>query len=368
MNWQPSFTYKMRQVVTITLFWTVVNVLLELFFAVNYDPVTKQHFFSFIFGRNAAEHFLITAIGPIVGGMTGGAFIVFYQREKVKGKTYGQKLLIHSLLYIVFVITSILFVGLIGALKYQDGLSFWERFYNDVFSLRVFRLVAAWYFIVITTIFLLDVSERYGPGTLRRTLLGKYHTPVKEERIFMFLDLRSSTTIAEQIGEEKYFRMLHFFYQVANEAIINTRGEIYQYVGDEIVITWKMETGIRNANCLHCFQAISDAVAQREGEFNNNFGVVPGFKAGIHAGMVMTGEVGTIKKEIVYSGDVLNTTARIVALCNQYGQPLIISEKIYEALKDTPGYQFTYLDSPVLRGKAVETALYGTTTTNTNKP
>ena len=359
MKWKPSFTRKVRQVITITICWIIIGVLIELHNAVNYDPVTRRYFLYFIFGNSAAEHFLITSIGPLIGGLFAGSFIVFFQREKLKEKTYGRKLLVHSLLYILFVGLCILVVGIIGALNSRGDRSFMENFYNDIFSLRVFRLLSAWYFIVILTIFFLDVSEKYGPGTLRKILLGKYHSPGREERIFMFLDMRSSTTIAEKMGDEHYFRMLHFFYQVANEAIINSYGEIYQYVGDEIVISWEKEQGLKNANCLGCFRAVCDIVAKNKDVFEKKFGVVPRFKAGIHAGMVVTGEIGTVKKDIVYSGDVLNTTARIVALCNQYNQSLIVSDIIYNALKETPGYRFTYLDSPVLRGKAVETGLYG---------
>lgn len=359
MQWKPSLTYKTRQVIALTLFWVLIGMLMELHNAVNYDPVSRRYFLFFLFGRSMPEHLLITAIGPLFGGLAGGSFIVFYQREKLKGKTYGRKLLVHSLLYIFFVSSCILLVGLVGALYSSEWDTYWSNFYNDVFSLRVLRLLIAWYVVVLISIFLLDVSERYGPGTLRRILMGKYHTPGKEERVFMFLDLRSSTTIAERIGDEKYFRMLHFFYQVANEAILNSHGEIYQYVGDEIVVSWPLERGLKQAACLSCFDRICDAVVAHRDQFESAFGVVPGFKAGIHAGQVMTGEIGTIKKEIVYSGDVLNTTARVVALCNEYGQDLVISGTIYAALQTTPGYRFTYLGSPSLRGKSVVLDLYG---------
>ncbi|MBL7745916.1 MAG: adenylate/guanylate cyclase domain-containing protein, partial [Chitinophagaceae bacterium] len=149
-----------------------------------------------------------------------------------------------------------------------------------------------------------------------------------------------------------------FFYQVANKAIINTYGEIYQYVGDEIVISWEKKTGLKDANCLYCFTAIQDAVTANSDLFNKEFGVVPSFKAGVHLGIVATGEIGTIKKDIVYSGDVLNTTARIVALCNHYKEMLIISEQLYAELKEVPGYHFSYIDSPMLRGKTVTLGLY----------
>ena len=358
MDLKPSTAYKIRQVALITILWIVAGILVELNNAVNYDPVSHKHFIYFIFGQTAFGHLAITSIGPLIGGIVAGSFIVFYQREKLKVKTYKQKLLIHSLFYIFFLTIFILLVGTIGALS-SPSKNFWEEFYNDIVSYRVLRLFISWYFIVIMTIFLLDVSEKYGAGVFRKLLLGKYHKPGKEERIFMFLDLRSSTTIAEKIGDELYFSMLRYFYELANEVIINNRGEIYQYIGDEIVVSWGKKIGTGSADCLHCFAGIRDAVKRQETFFMENFSVVPHFKAGIHSGDVTTGEIGSVKKDIVYSGNILNTTARIVALCNHYNESLIISGTLYEELKETPGFRFRYLDSPVLRGKTQKIALYG---------
>ncbi len=354
----PAFIYKAKQVAIITVIWIIAGVLLELNNAISYDPVTRRYFTSFIFGRTAIEHLLITAIGPLFGGLLCGSFIVFYQRGKLKGSTYLNKLLIHSGLYIFFVSLSILGTGLIGALFTPTAQGFLKSFYEDISSLRVLRLLVNWYFIVILTIFLLDVSEKYGSGTLKKLLLGKYHSPGKEERIFMFLDLRSSTAIAEKIGDEQYFKMLRFFYEMANEVIINHHGEIYQYVGDEIVISWEKGKGLRKADCLHCFFAVRQAVKDKADHFTENFFVVPEFKAGVHCGEVTTGEIGTVKKDIVYSGDVLNTTARITALCNKYNETLLISETLYRELKDTAAYRFTYIDNPLLRGKQDPFAIY----------
>jgi adenylate cyclase len=241
MKWQPAFAYKVRQVLIITFSWVVIGVFVELSNAINYDPDTGKHFIHFIFGNSAIEHLLITAIGPLLGGLIAGSFIVFYQREKLIRKTYRQQLFIHSLFYILFVFFCILIVLYIGALI-DEKKTFLEKFYNDLFSLRLIRLLFIWYFIVILTIFILDVSEKYGSGTLRKLLLGKYHSPGKEDRIFMFLDLKSSTSIAEQIGDDTYFRMIRYFYNIVNDVTINNYGEIYQYVGDEIVISWTKES------------------------------------------------------------------------------------------------------------------------------
>lgn len=361
MKLKPLVAFKLRQVLALTVWWVIIGMLVELNNSVNYDPTTTKHFIANVFGDSLAEHLLITTIGPVIGGLIAGAFIVFYQRDKLKGRSYGHKLLIHSSLYILFVVFCIAVVGVVGALNSPAGSSYKERFYNDVFSLRILRLLITWYFIVILTIFFLDVSEKYGAGTLSKLLRGKYYSPVNEERVFMFLDMKSSTTITEVLGDERYFRMLHFCFQIANEAIVNNFGVIYQYIGDEIVVSWEKKEGFKDANCINCFFGINDIIQKNADLFMSRFGVVPAFKAAIHSGLVASGEIGTIKKDIVYSGDVLNTTARIVGLCNQYDKDLIVSGLVYGAVKDEPAYNFTYLDNPILRGKTVEVSLYGVT-------
>jgi adenylate cyclase len=54
----------------------------------------------------------------------------------------------------------------------------------------------------------------------------------------MFVDLLSSTTIAEALGNEKYHNLLHDFYADITNPIIYNKGEIYQYVGDEVIVSW----------------------------------------------------------------------------------------------------------------------------------
>ena len=84
--------------------------------------------------------------------------------------------------------------------------------------------------------------------------------PKEEERIFMFLDIRSSTMIAERIGNEQYFRFIHDFINDATASILYAKGEIYQYVGDEIVVSWTMPNGLEDNNCLNCFFEIKAAI------------------------------------------------------------------------------------------------------------
>ena len=167
----------------------------------------------------------------------------------------------------------------------------------------------------------------------------------------MFLDMRSSTTIAEKIGNEKYFNLLKDLFSDITSAILDNEGEIYQYVGDEIVISWPIDKGLRNANCLQCFVQIQKKLASISALYKKKYNVIPELKAGLHHGFVMAGEVGIVKKEIIYSGDVLNTTARIQEQCNHYGVDFLLSKETFDLIKDTESYDLIPLGNIELRGK-----------------
>lgn len=178
------------------------------------------------------------------------------------------------------------------------------------------------------------------------------------ERIFMFLDITSSTSIAEKLGHLKYFELLNDFFNDIAEPIEKKNGEIYQYVGDEVVVSWPLKVGIKNANCLHCFFDIVATIERLSEHYMNSYKLVPAFKAGMHFGKVSTGTIGTLKKEIIYTGDVLNTTSRIEEQCNQYKVNILISEDLLNKLPNISQFIFNKIGEISLRGKSSIVTLY----------
>ncbi len=96
--------------------------------------------------------------------------------------------------------------------------------------------------------FITIVSTLIGKSILWNLFIGKYHKPKEEDRIFMFLDLTASTSIAEQIGHLSYLSLLNDFFQDIVEPVEKTRGEIYKYVGDEAIMRWSKKTGQEFSN------------------------------------------------------------------------------------------------------------------------
>lgn len=257
------------------------------------------------------------------------------------------------LLVIYFVIN---LLGLIFG--YLDGRS-WGEFFDSLKDRE--QLVLYGYTLALYVLLSFHVQIHYllGEGVLIKFLLGHYRKPINEDRIFMFLDLKSSTTIAEKLGLTQYYAFLNDFFHEISQPVQATHAEIYQYVGDEIVFTWKTEEGISNNNCLSLFFKIKERVIKRRQYYLDKYGVVPEFKAGLHFGEVISAQIGDIKKEIVYNGDVLNTSARIQEQCNQVNREFLISGSLLKQLNMGGDYRQEKIQSLNLRGKENITHLFG---------
>ncbi len=130
-----------------------------------------------------------------------------------------------------------------------------------------------------------------------------------------------------------------------------TDAQIYKYVGDEVVLTWRMRSGLEESSCIRAFFLIEEQMRAHRDSFLAQYGVAPEFKAGVHAGEVIIAQIGELKSEIVYNGDVLNTTARIQAACNALDRKLLVSAELIERLTLGPEYAVEPMGAVPLRGK-----------------
>lgn len=216
-------------------------------------------------------------------------------------------------------------------------------------------LIAFSLMVAITLFFM--VKKKLGPGVLENWVIGRYYRPRQEQRIFMFLDLKNSTTLGEQMGDMAFSRLIQKFFEDLSDPVLKTKGEVSHYIGDEAVLTWKYERGLKDANCLKCFFLMKDAIEGNRDEYLKEFGIVPEFKAGAHLGSVVATQVGEVKSEIVFHGDVLNTTSRIQSLCNDLESEFLISRDLAGALASTDGYSLESKGRQILKGKEQDVEL-----------
>ena len=212
--------------------------------------------------------------------------------------------------------------------------------------------------VVIIIVSIVQINSLHRKGELLNFILGRYNTPREVQRIFCFIDLKGSTTIAEKLGHSEFALFLKDYYSDISEAIRKTNAQIYQYVGDEIVLSWSYKEGIKNNNVINCFFHMKQIIADLKENYIEKYGAIPDFKAGLHGGQVVVTWVGELKKEIVYIGDVLNTTARIQEDCKRLSKDFLISGPLLNEFSELGNVQADFVEDAILRGKEEHVKLY----------
>jgi adenylate cyclase len=349
---------KLKQLKVIIIAWLLMGFLISV-----YDHLVLQT--SSSLGPSEEYSFIISIArnmgAGLIGALIGGSVLVFYINVKYQDRPYGHTIIAVTVIFILIVAFISLLMGVILVPRHtgkplSDSISqaALKHFLQDSSHLRA---AMVWAFVVAITQLLLQVNSKFGQADFWNIIRGRYNRPKEERRIFMFLDINSSTSIAEQLGDETYHSLLKDFFADITAPILENKGSIYQYVGDEVVVAWNYEDGRENLHCLRCFFDMKIYINQQKGKYLQRYGLVPSFKAGIHCGRVIAGEVGIVKRDITYSGDVLNTTSRILDKCGELKEELIASADLLDELRFIKGFITRPLGGILLRGKEKEISL-----------
>ena len=336
----------------ITVIWMMIAVVFALLdHLLIFSSYSSGGSGTYSFFNNLVFNILATVIA--VG--LGGTFLVFYINERFRDSPYiyGILMVVGTYITVVSLITlvlGVLFVPMNTGFPISHPVSR-EAYVAYLLDPLHLKNIISWSVVVGTTQLLLQINDKFGHGVLWDLVKGKYHSPREERRIFMFLDLKSSTSIAEKLGNKKYYNLLKDFYADITNAILYNKGEIYQYVGDEVVVSWKFENGIENHHCLRCYFEMREAITLLEDKYTERYGLIPAFKAGIHCGTVTAGEIGIIKRDITFSGDVLNTASRIQTKCNEYEVSVLASDELLEQMPENGFFKSEAIGAIELRGK-----------------
>ena len=203
------------------------------------------------------------------------------------------------------------------------------------------------------------VNRLLGQGVLFAFIGGRYHRPRIEERVVLFIDMETSTAIAERLGEVGFLDFLNRFIADITRPIVAQGGEIHKYVGDELIVTWPIAAGLRDGRCITaCFDALAqlDALAR---DYTREFGSRANFRAALHCGPVVIGELGVVKMEIALLGDTMNTAARLQQACRDTGHRVLASAELVHRISALPsGIAERSIGRPRLRGKEREIELH----------
>lgn len=184
--------------------------------------------------------------------------------------------------------------------------------------------------------FVFRVRDLMGPRVFASLLVGRYHRPITEERIFLFLDVAGSTQFADEHGDMTAQRWLGAIFNALALPVHRSRGSIDDCVGDMALVSWSMERGLKDAACLRCVFDFLQIIGTEAERWRARFGQVPAFRAALHCGTVFTAEIGLERRKIAYFGDALNTTSRLEGLAMDLDKPVVVSDDLLDRLGKIP--------------------------------
>jgi adenylate cyclase len=301
-------------------------------------------------------------IEVIAGGILLGVLFILVNKlaehRVIRKKGYGFNILLKSIMHFIALI--LVCILIYNGFKYfglidQNQIDGFNELVNSKFLLSGVLYYAS---IILVLNFVLHINKKIGPGSMMDLLTGKYYHPRSEELIFLFLDLKGSTALAEKLGHNLYSRFIKDCIHELTPIIVKYQASVYQYVGDEVVLYWKKKDGLSRMKCIRTFFDFIDALKRRERIFLSKYGEVPTFKAGMDFGAVTATEIGDIKRDIAFHGDVLNTASRLEKKCNDFNERLIISENLVDKIPTNGTYTYKFLSDLPLRGKSESLKFY----------
>ena len=346
----PVLTYVGTQI----NFWIIANILVALI--IHFHSLIITDATGIPLSGPLGSVSLVAVVFGIIYGVILGLTTYYLDKKLFTSQSLGRLIVLKAvvslstLILILVVMRFALFDVLIApTLKFAMSHRSWEY---------LFYLLLIYYsFMTFLISFINQVNKKYGPGVLIPLLLGRYRNPKEEERIFMFMDLKSSTTTAETLGHLRYSSFIRDCFRDINQVLLPFRAQVYQYVGDEIVVTWMEYEGIKNNFCINFYFACQLQFRDRAEYYRTNYGFLPEFKASVHSGKVTAVEIGEVKRDIAYHGDTLNTAARIQSVCNDFKKSFLVSEYLFAKLGENENIKAEPLGSILLKGKTEKVGL-----------
>ncbi len=159
----------------------------------------------------------------------------------------------------------------------------------------------------------------------------------QQEVAVLFCDIRDFTPMSEQMTPKQVVTVLNIFYSRMNEIIRQQGGIINQFVGDEIFVIFGAPVPLVNfeERAVKCAIGMIRQLEIINCELQEQLGVSIRVGIGIHAGPVVTGNLGCEDK-ISYSvtGDTVNTAKRIETLTKEKPNSILMSDVVHAKVAD----------------------------------
>ena len=295
--------------------------------------------------------------GAVAGALI-GVLIVSFEVFVVQGRV-GEPLrrlplwvltLISTAVWVLSIVVAILIVA--PFILNVEEVPEWYvkgRFVQDAIVFLVLALLIS---------FSVRIHSLVGTRVLLNFLLGRYHRPLREQQVFMFVDFLDARGLSNRLGDIRAQSLIAAVFFDIDGPVREFGGEPHRYIADELVVTWPLGRAVKNARCLRCALGIAELLRANAEHYRRTYGEAPRLRIALHGGPVVVSEIGDDRREIVYFGDTINTTARLRGLAKKIQRGLVISAALLERMQLPDGARAEDMGAYALSGKAQETRVY----------
>jgi adenylate cyclase len=299
---------------------------------------------AFMQGHRSVPAMIAGAVYGLLMGLSIGGLELFVLggplRTWLSNLSFTANLMVRSAIYAAIIMAiQLLQDEFVAGLSGISGADFWSGV-----------ATAAVVSVLMNLVF--SISNIIGGRAFMNFVTGRYHSPVTENRFVLFVDIAGSTGLAESLGGLAIHRLLDRTFRLLTLSVVDYRGEVLNYVGDEVIVTWPERDGAIDCRPLRCFVAMRDELAGAADQLQREFGVSPRIRGSLHFGPIIIGEIGDVKRAIVFNGDVMNTAARLEELSRQVDGGFLASRAAMEQFSSTPPFAMRDLGRLPIRGRA----------------
>ncbi len=305
---------------------------------------------------------LPTVISILIGGALVLVEYTFFERLYLR-LTHWKALVTRLVTTAVIIVFGVLLVS-VGREILLEGRALAESLADALAFIQTdiaLSLLVYMFLLSILLNFFRQLGNHFGHGLILNFITGRYSQVKEEHRTFMFIDLDNSTTLAEQLGHVKYSRFLKRCFDDLSDILPRYEADVYQYVGDEVVLTWLTPTIKPHIDLLALYFDFQKKLQAEASNYQKKFGVVPTFKASLHSGLVSITQIGRHRKELAYHGDVLNTASRVLGLASTLRKTLLLTTPLVDTIHSGSDYEIQFIDTILLRGKKEKVDVYEVT-------
>ena len=209
----------------------------------------------------------------------------------------------------------------------------------------------------------LRTFQRYVPAALVRQLIETGEDArlggIKVPLAILFSDIKNFTAIAEEVDPDELTPHLCEYFDELSHIIVLNNGTIDKYIGDAIMAFWGAPSTIDDP-CIYAAKAALRCI-KRSAELNAHWSQTdkPIFytRMGIHLGDAIVGNIGSAER-LSYTaiGDATNTASRLENINKLYGTQIIVSESVYQEIKNY--FVLRHVDLVSVKGKHEISNLY----------